>query len=289
MMVLVHLMGGLGNQLFQYAAGKALSIRLAVPLKLYFEDHYRLANRSYALGVFDIEEHFPTRNELNDYLPAKGIERRIKKLFNVSYTGKLYRDKELFCFDNQFMEIRDGVFLSGFWQNKNYFESIEHLLRKELVFKVPADYTNQNKINEITSREISVSIHVRRTDYTNPASGLYALPTDYYSAAIKTLEKRLSSPPFYYVFSDDVEWALQNFMVLLGNRFELITNNREAAHEDLRLMAACHHHILANSSFSWWAAWLNTTRNKIVVAPKEWMKGVTIADEALFTKNDVLI
>ena len=272
-MVLVHLMGGLGNQMFQYAAGRALSSRIDLPLKVYFDDHYKLAKRNFALDCFQIEVEFPSKSELKSFLPDKGIIRKIKQLSGQHYTGKLFREKALFDLDAEFFQIKQPVYLSGFWQNIKYFSEIEDLIRKEFAFSREPGSSNVQTINEIESKDVSCSIHIRRTDYTNPASGLYALPIDYYKQAITEIESRTRIRPHYFIFSDDAEWVRENFLIVPKTQRTIISHNSgNEAHEDMRLMASCNHNIIANSSLSWWGAWLNPNKSKVVIAPKNWMK-----------------
>ncbi|MEQ8239750.1 MAG: alpha-1,2-fucosyltransferase [Cyclobacteriaceae bacterium] len=289
-MILVHLMGGLGNQMFQYAAGKALSTRLNLPLKVHFEDHYQHAKRNFALEVFNIKSTFPTPDELNTYLPDRGIKRKLKQLFKLPYQGKLYREPEIFVLDQGFFEIASGVYLSGFWQHTGYFDPIETALRDDFTFKNPAKGENLRVLEAIQSKPLTCSIHIRRTDYTNPASGLYPLPISYYQESVKTLEDTIHQKPNYYIFSDDADWVQDNFTAVPRARMSIVAHNDGAhAHEDMRLMATCDHHIIANSSFSWWGAWLNADNDKKLIAPFSWDNSLNSKKSGLFSSNDILL
>lgn len=289
-MILTHLMGGIGNQMFQYAAAKSLASRLSMEQTLYFEDHYDLANRNFALSVFNISCRQASDKELNEYLPSRGVKRRLKKLLGINYTGKLYREQHMFLLDKGFFNIDKEVFFSGFWQNYRYFKDVEEELREDFRFVTSPSGLNETTINKIQSTDTSVSVHVRRTDYINPKSGLYPLPLSYYERAIKKLESDLGKSPHYFFFSDDPEWVRETFGSMMGDRFSLIEHNDgQHGHEDLRLMSTCNHHIIANSSFSWWGAWLNSKPNKKVIAPEVWMKNHPEAREALFNSDNILI
>jgi hypothetical protein len=139
----------------------------------------------------------------------------------------------------------------------------------ELSFKEPAQGKNLEVLKQIKQCKNPVSLHVRRGDYTLAAEGNIALSIDYYTSAISTFKERLVDPTFF-VFSDDMAFVRQNLPHHVKAIF-VDNNDATASHEDLRLMSACHHHIIANSSFSWWGAWLNPRPDKMVIAPKHWL------------------
>jgi len=148
-----------------------------------------------------------------------------------------------------------------------------------LRLREPATGNNQSLLEQIDAAPVSVSLHVRRGDYTLAAEGNIALPLDYYHRAIDLIRQRFDDPVFF-IFSDDIEFARKNLPA--GMRQVFVEGNDDlSSHEDLRLMAACQHHIIANSSFSWWGAWLNPSSEKVVVAPRHWLLSPESAFEDL--------
>jgi hypothetical protein len=163
------------------------------------------------------------------------------------------------------------VYLVGYWQVYNIAEAISEELRQEFSLRTPPTGKNLEAIAHIQDSEQPVSVHLRRGDYTMQAEGNVALTPDYYLRAMTYMREHLARPRFY-VFSDDIKFAREHFGQRVDTNY-LDHNDAHTAHEDLRLMSTCRHHIIANSTFSWWAAWLNQNREKIVIAPRRWMVG----------------
>ena len=161
------------------------------------------------------------------------------------------------------------IYLLGYWQVHNIAEQISVQLRREFTFRNPPTGKNLELIRVIQNAENSVSVHIRRGDYTLAAEGNVALPIDYYSEAIANLRTSLRNPTFF-VFSDDINFAKQHLSKNIPSIF-IDHNDAFSAHEDMRLMSSCRHHIIANSTFSWWGAWLNPSVDKIVLAPRNWL------------------
>jgi len=180
-----------------------------------------------------------------------------------------------FNFDNQILNSPNNILLDGYWQSEKYFADITDILRREFVVRYQQDTQSQKVANQIKSTE-SISLHVRRTDYvqntlTNQIHG--TCDQDYYDRAVRYIGKRVINPHFF-IFSDEPEWARSNLKL----RFPMTIvdcNDASRNYEDLRLMSMCRHNIIANSSFSWWAAWLNPNSNKIVIAPQKWFNDHT--------------
>jgi hypothetical protein len=160
------------------------------------------------------------------------------------------------------------LYLAGYWHNYVVVEEVADQLRSELAFKEPAQGKNLEILRQINHSRNPVSLHVRRGDCTVAATNRVDLPLEYYLNAISTFRQRLGDPTFF-VFSDDIpfvkEYLPQNVPMVFVDH-----NNDFSAHEDLRLMSSCHHQIIANSTFSWWGAWLNPRTDKMVIAPKQW-------------------
>lgn len=276
-MVIVNLMGGLGNQLFQYAAGRALSLHHQTELKFIFEDHYNLAKRVVKIQHFNIAGQFLKNGEAKDFFPRRRVKRRIFKFFNLPYEGKIYREQYSFDFDNNLFCLPPDVLLYGMWQSHQYLSSIESLLYKELTLRAPSERFKVAKEN-IKALENPVSFHVRRGDYTNKKSGFVPLTREYYEKA--NAHFKASVQPFTpVIFTDDIEWVKEALAFPYKPVF--VSTFGLEDFEELSLMSACSHHVIANSTFSWWGAWLNPNKNKSVVAPEHW--------HVLHTENSTLI
>ena len=181
----------------------------------------------------------------------------------------IYREPH-FQFDPALLELRAPVYLDGYWQSERYFSSIAVLLRQELTAKAPLDPKNEALARSIDAVN-AVSLHVRRGDYVdNPATTRFhgVCSLDYYQRAIDYISLRVEAPHLF-VFSDDPQWTRANLRYAAATTF-VDANPPDRGYRDMGLMARCRHHIIANSSFSWWGAWLNPSCEKIVIAPDRW-------------------
>jgi Glycosyl transferase family 11 len=259
-MIVTKLKGGLGNQMFQYAAGKCLAEKHKDQLFLETSSLVRpLATpREYGLHIFNIRAEITNKEEI---IRASDI------LFRVHQIKRGFHKGVLEC-------PRGGnIVLDGYWQNELYFKEIEHIIREEYTFK-PIDHTAVDLLlQEQISSTAAVCIHVRRGDYLLPeGSEFITAGTNYYKNAMEFIAKEVRDP-YFYVFSDDIAWCIENLPLDYPHTFvrrdQLTTKYTE---EDFRLMTMCQHFIIANSSFSWWAAWLGSSDDKIVVAPTKWFR-----------------
>jgi hypothetical protein len=169
---------------------------------------------------------------------------------------------------------RDG-YLVGYWQSEKYFAEVAEQIREDFSFLLPPGNRNAELAREIQQVN-AVSLHVRRGDYasnarTTSTHGLCSL--DYYRAAIEYVAERVKQPHLY-IFSDDIEWVINNLKIELPHQY-VDHNHGAESYNDMRLMSMCKHHIIANSSFSWWGAWLNPSTDKIIVAPTHWFANQT--------------
>lgn len=273
-MIITQLLGGLGNQMFQYALGRALSARHATNLKLdtaSFET-YRL--RTYALRHFNIvaEEISPTELRELGLVQKAGtrVGRFVARMLRPPTIAVI--DERSFEFDPAVLEAPARCYLRGYWQSPKYFAAIEPTIRQELTCREAPDGENGRAAERI-SNSCSVSVHVRRGDYvesatTNRFHGVCS--PAYYRAAEDHLRLQLPDARLF-VFSDDPDWAEQNLRFVSPATF-FRHNGPGRDYEDLRLMSLCKHHIIANSTFSWWGAWLCRNPGKIVIAPQNWFR-----------------
>ena len=277
-MIVVKLMGGLGNQMFQYAAGRRLAYTQKTVLKLDLSGFNDDPLRNYSLNVLNIKEKVATPQEVDKFFRQPQKNRFSKLLAALghkpgrqsSYT--IFREHPAPLFIREILRAKENIYLEGYWQSEKYFQDIEEILRHE--FKVMTSLNEKNKaiLTEI-QRLNSVCLHVRRGDYisnpmTNQAHGTCS--HEYYMKAVELITDRVPFPHFF-VFSDDCEWVKEH--INLDFPTEYVTHNPpKEGHEDLRLMSHCKHFIIANSSFSWWGAWLSEASQKIVVAPDKWFQ-----------------
>lgn len=275
MSCIVRLSGGLGNQLFQYAAGRAVASRQGADLSLDLTQlnvrDGSITSRSYALSPLPIRAHVLTAEESAAAgLPLNRFDRWLARA-GVRLKGRQLVVERGFNFDPSIPRLQGPVVMQGFWQSERYFADIRAVLLDELA--LPGAAT----LDEMTARlqaEESVSIHVRRGDYlTNPGANAFhgVCSPDYYQRSLALLEQQVEQPK-YYVFTDDPAWVAEN-RGLFGRDVILVAEQLTLqAHEELVLMSRCKHNVIANSSFSWWGAWLNRNEQARVIAPANWFR-----------------
>jgi hypothetical protein len=271
-------MGGLGNQMFQYAAGRSLACRLKTVLKLdtSFLDTLHEGNtpRAYELNCFEIASETASRDDIAGILGEKSLYNVIrakvgKRLGKRWENPRLYREPH-YHYDENFENLTDNTYLVGYWHSERYFSRNAVLLAQEFTCRDPLAGHNM-EIAGVIGRTDAVAIHVRRGDYvtdraTNQFHGVCGL--DYYKAAVAAIVGRIREPHFF-VFSDDHAWVKEHLLFDHPTTF-VDCNGPNNGYEDLRLMSLCRHNIIANSSFSWWGAWLNRNSAKTVIAPRRW-------------------
>lgn len=274
-MIVVNLMGGLGNQMFQYALGRQLSVLNQTDLLLdctfLNTSGAQHIKRDYELDIFPVKARIATARELKPYqrLQHNRIVRSLQHRAPSLFTHHLINEKT-HAFDPEILTAPNHSWLNGFWQTENYFLQIEELIRSDFEFRPPLSGLNKQLAEQITSCE-SLSIHVRRGDYTRPETLAFhgLCGPEYYYKAMEIMTKRTTVEQVF-IFSDDSDWAEQQLKFQLPTRY-ISHNTGKNSFEDMRLMSLCKHNIIANSSFSWWAAWLNTHTHKTVIAPKAWI------------------
>jgi hypothetical protein len=276
-MIIALLKGGLGNQMFQYAFGRFLSLKNKTPLKLdlsFLKDRSHKDNftyRDFELDRFNIEVSIASENEIRKFEKAKQKKKlsHMAFYFPVPFINAYLREPH-FHFFQQALNAPENSYIDGYWQSEKYFYKIRERLINEFTPLKPLSAQSENLKNEIISNQ-SVSIHVRRTDYVTDriiSSYHSACSEKYYYDAIKIIEQKISNPKFY-IFSDELEWFQNN--VKINFPVEYVKNNTGlSSYQDQHLMSLCKHNIIANSSFSWWAAWLNANSGKTIIAPENW-------------------
>lgn len=284
-MITVNIFGGLGNQMFQYALGRHLSIKNKDSLTLRFIDVGGFSKRDYVLGCFKLASGVrvvtgPSTTLRVNRIPV-AIWRKLQVIFGREETVR----ESGFPFDPKILELRGNVHLFGYWQSEKYFRDIRETILDDFTFVRPLDRCNKKLLEEIKSSN-SVSVHVRRGDYvidreTREFHGVYG--PDYYRKAVEVIAKKVRNPVFYF-FSDDIGWVKKNLKTKFKNVY-VDWNTGEQSYMDMQLMSHCKHSILANSSFSWWGAWLNQNRGKIVVAPEKWFQDPTTDTRDLIPKG----
>lgn len=278
-MIIVHIEGGLGNQMFQYAFGRTLAEKLGVPLILdcsFYKNQKgepMISKRNFELDIFNLnirkleaEGFF-----VNFYaFSIKLLRRIIGEYFFDKYFSSFYIFEDRL--KNSSFINNTGCFCiyKGYWQNEKYFSGNRDDILKMFKFKIESQVENL-KITQSIKNCNSVSIHVRRGDYVlnssaNQTHGTCTL--DYYYSAIAHVVKHVSNPVFF-IFSDDLDWARCNLELSYSHEF-VEESKYLSDNVDMLLMSKCKHNIIANSSYSWWAAWLNSQNKKIVIAPKYW-------------------
>ncbi|MEE9408522.1 MAG: alpha-1,2-fucosyltransferase [Polaribacter sp.] len=251
-MIVVRILGGLGNQMFQYAYAKALEHEgFNVKLDLSKFKKYKL-HGGYQLDKYTINIQYA--DALSSTLGKLGIKKSVK-------------EKSL-LFDKNLLSLKGNEYIKGYFQTEKYFSEIREILLKDFTIKKEIAESTKSFATNISSFKNTCSLHIRRGDYisdekANSVHGTCSL--EYYKKAIEIILKKDKNTHFF-VFSDDINWAKENLKI----ENAMYIDHKTIPHEDMYLMSLCKHNITANSSFSWWGAWLNTNKNKTVIAPKQW-------------------
>lgn len=279
-MIIVKLLGGLGNQMFQYAAAKALSLHVNQPIKhdlrgLYAGEDIR---KIFELDIFGIT---PNQAQRREYIR---FER--KTILGIEAANSLYlkwnphvtiKDHEFSYMKNFFDMAKENNFIRGLFQSEKYFAHVRPEILETFSFKEPLDKMNQEYANAINSTE-SVAIHIRRGEFANDkkfSKVIGSCDIPYYKRSIEALVELVDKKDklHFFVFSDDLPWAEENLKLNFPATY-VSGNSGKNSYRDMQLMSLCKHNIIANSTFSWWSAWLNQNPDKIVVAPEKWFAGL---------------
>jgi hypothetical protein len=266
--IITRIYGGIGNQLFIYAASRRLALYNDCELVIdnvsgFINDKF---GRKYELDKFNIKSRLATKKER--FEPFSKIRRFLVRRFNsiLPFHKRNYIQQNSYFFEQRLinLKINGCLVLEGYWQSEDYFIDYEETIRQELSILSPSDPYNITIQNEIFSKK-SVAIHIRF--FNNPLdSNNYNASCDYYTKAIKLMDQ-INSNAHYFVFSDNLELALKTINLPLERCTLVNQNNLEHSYLDLWLMSSCENFIIANSTFSWWGAWLSKHPNKIIIAP----------------------
>ena len=281
--ILSRLWGGLGNQMFQYALAKNLSIlNNNIPIKLdttYFDTSF--SYRPFELNKFNIKAEIanikevfkfdngiipPKLGRLIEKIPYIRVKDFIRRPFSYVYTEKSIK------FNPEVLNLKAPIYLKGYWNSYKYFNNIRKELLDDFSFKADLNENNKKIADQILLSENSVSLHVRRGDYltSKETLAIFCSPyaDGYYNRAIEHIESKVNNPEFF-LFSDEPEWVKENLKI--KHKTTVVDINKgDNSYWDMKLMSLCKHNIIANSTFSWCGAWLNENPDKIVIAPKAW-------------------
>lgn len=289
-------MGGLGNQMFQYAFGKYLALRNNTEIKLDLtllndrsQPHEIVTHRGFDLDIFNISGYsFATPQEIVHYNgnPSAGLFAKVKRKIRVLFNPPRLVVQDKNKFSEEYLRLPGDVCIVGRWQSERFFSGISDTIRKEFTFREKFS-AHIMELARTVAAPGSVCLHVRRGDLlTSPvySKSIGSLGMDYYARAVEIIKAKVKEPRLY-VFSDDVEWCRDNL------RFDLpvsVVGNEYAGHKSgghLFLMTQCNHFIISNSTFAWWGAWLSGNAGKTVIAPFHWYKDEELKNEVLFPGN----
>ena len=277
-MIIVNLIGGLGNQMFQYACGFALGKESGLPVRV-STDMFTVYNSGFKPELDRVFVEPPVvvdpgnLRDLLGYWRSKPIIRRLLGSDKLEqFRGPYFITERRSRFNGELVrKARHSLYLQGYWQNERYFKKHADAIRKVFVFRNPPTGHNAVLARQI-QQELSISLHIRRGDYAHlPRARAYhgLCEPEYYLRAIEHMRKHVSRFRLY-AFSDDPEWVESALKPHFPEMVIVSHNSGNQSYIDMQLMSLCNHHIIANSTFSWWGAWLNPDKNKIVITPRNW-------------------
>jgi hypothetical protein len=274
-MVIIKLKGGLGNQMFQYAIAAIIAKRFKTKVlldKSFFsltEKKPGLTPRKFELDIFNNKYNYATLNQIKKF-NKNTLFNRFKKIFFLNYYKKIVENN--LSYNSQYLSYKKPLYLEGYFQSYIYYIGIEDYINEIFTFDITIlDQKSRDLLVECQLTN-SVSIHVRRGDYVNDTqtNNFHVVCSiEYYLKAINYLKSKVVDIS-YFIFSDDINWAKQQFEYFLFPIHFVSHNINENDWKDMFLMSSCKHNIIANSSFSWWGAWLNRNPEKIVISPNQW-------------------
>jgi hypothetical protein len=277
-MIIVKLIGGLGNQMFQYAAGLYLSQKYCVPCKLDIKflldkskRYYRHEHRDFALDIFKINTELASDEEISRFVVPRTGNKYVYHLKNkILKSHNVYNEFDYGVLE-KYEEIPAEAYIIGYWQDERYFAGIIDKVRQEFMLKEPLPESHEDIYNQICTTN-SLCVVVRRGDYVGHPI-LDILTEKYYYRGID-LVAEITGPPQIFIFSDDIAWCKKN---IRPTAFKTIYVDQKftgsKAQHYFRLMTACKNYVIANSTYAWWGAWLSNNKDQVVVSPAVWYKG----------------
>jgi len=288
-MIIIKLQGGLGNQLFQWAFGLSLANKSNAELKFDTESYVTDKLRSLEISTLVDGIAIAKKNEIKKIRLENNtlnlLKRKIETLFNP------YFKRTIICENTYLYDVRldsqnyTSNYFEGYWQNEKYFINNRKQILNKINFKINNSKSyNQYKLQITETDSTAIAIHVRRGDYINDRRileihGICSL--DYYKTSVRLMNEKYNNIHFY-IFSNDLNWCEKKFSFIKNKTY---VKNTETVFEDLELMSLCKGQIIANSSLSWWSAWINQNPNKKVIAPKKWFNKTTINYSELVPEN----
>jgi hypothetical protein len=269
-------MGGMGNQMFQYAIGRQLALKHNTELKLdlsFLLDRTPIPNfvfRDYDLSIFNINADIASNEDIKKIIGSNKYTQRLTRTFNkvLPIKNRNYFVEPHFHYTHDVLMLSKDVYTEGYWQSYKYFQDIEEAIRKEFTFKKDILPSSLNLVNKIKLCN-SICLNVRRADFVeNSYHGTTNI--SYYDEALSILEKSLGRDLEIFIFSDDIQWCKENLKFDYPITIVNYEHKGEKFGNYLQLMTSCKHFIIPNSSFAWWAAYLSNYKEKIIVAPKKW-------------------
>jgi len=270
-MIISKISGGLGNQMFQYAIGRSLSIYNKVDFKMDISFYNTDKKRKYTLDKFNIVEKFATEKEIKHFKRYEEKSGRRNLLHNIFFANrKKYYKEKMQGFSKEVFDLKPPIYIDGVFINEKYLKDVEHIIRRDLTLKNPLSAYYSELVKRINNTN-AVALMIRRGDFvtekkTNSFHGLCSL--DYYYEAIKQVCKFEKNPTFF-ISSDDIEWAKENLKI--DHPVYFIDAPIPIDYENLIVMSKCRHFIIANSTYSWWIAWLSDNEDKKVYSPSRWI------------------
>lgn len=273
-MIIVRMYGGLGNQLFQLACGIALSRQLNSEILLDCT-WYRKKNKFNTPRKCSIKDY---KTSIRDANILDRIKLFPNKFVFKNFIYKTIEEKKpYYHFDKSIFKNYKNIYLDGYWQSYKYFSDVSDVIR-DIFCDYTVNFAEKIPLKFEIENTNSISLHVRRGDYIDPNNGMHLLDMNYYNQSINYVNSLVKNP-HYFIFTDDMDWVRKHFR--LENSTIVESFPVEDPRIDLHLMSKCKHNIIANSTYSWWGAWLNRNSGKIVISPKNWFKDGRICPDLI--------
>ncbi|MGZ4049314.1 MAG: alpha-1,2-fucosyltransferase [Bacteroidia bacterium] len=287
-MIIVKIYGGIGNQMFQYAAARRLAYKNTSELKLDITHYdtlvlpYGLPYRTFDLSIFNINLNIASEKEINSFKNESDsfFKKGINKIKNkISPHTFIYEPH--YHFYPELLNKKGNIYIDGYWQSEKYFIDIKEILKEEFTILTTLNTEGLELLSQIKNTN-SICLNIRRQEGSNRYSSSYF--EEYINNSMNFMSSEISNPHFF-IFSDDLNWVREN--VKFNYQYTIVEKHLygDKFRDCLFLMINCKHLIIPNSSFGWWAAWLNTNPDKIVVAPKKWALDTTINTQDLIPEN----